>query len=447
MNKLFSEFQAPDYDTWVNQIKKDLKDKPLSALESNPEYDLDIIAYHHPTHDQGALIEPSVLNYFQRQNNNWQIRKVYEEGQNAIMLHDLNKGVNAISIPAINSNQVKVDLKDVHLDHITADIRFENAESALNSSVPFTVNLNFDVLSLNAKAGNQTCSLHDFLLFYQKNPDSKSIWVDGSIYGNAGAGTIEELAFTLSHLNEYVHFLHVENKIALQEINKKLILELSVTENYFVNIAKYRVIRQLMQLLFKAYDATYEMIMPIVYATTSARFLALNDANNNYLRQTTQAMSAVLGGCDVLTISIPAGLDEKSSNIAHHMATNIQLVLAEESFLNQVTDPAAGSYYLESLSDQILTKAWNLFQQIEENGGWMKSIENNMIQNQIEETRSKMQEDIQTGKKSFLGVNRYPNKTEQWIQANHKLESTGKEFNPIKPFIAEHYYQPQAATK
>ena len=447
MNKLFSEFQAPDYNTWVNQIKKDLKDKPLTALESNPEYDLDIIAYHHPTQDYSAPIEPSILNNWQRENNHWQIRKVYDAGQNLSILHDLNKGVNAVSIPAITTNQVKDDFKDILLDHITADIRFENAETAKNLQVPSGALLNFDVLALNAKAGKHGCSLHDFLLFYQKNPASKSIWIHGYMYGNAGAGTVDELAFTLSHLNEYVHFLHVENKIDLKEINDKLVVELSVTENYFVNLAKFRVIRQLLHLLFKAYDTTYEMSVPTVYATTSTRFLALNDANNNYLRQTTQAMSAVLGGCDALTISTIECPDEKSAAMVHHMATNIQLVLAEESFLNQVTDPAAGSYYLESLSDQILTKAWNQFQQIEEEGGWLKCIETNVIQHQILETRKKLQQDIQTGKKSFLGVNRYPNKAEKWIHANHQSDSTAEDFEAIQPFIAEQYYQQQAATK
>ena len=219
-------------------------------------------------------------------------------------------------------------------------------------------------------------------------------------------------------------------------------VELSVNENYFVNIAKMRVMRLLVQGLFEGYQAGFKGEPISLYATTSVRHLAKNDENNNLLRQTTQAMSAVIGGCDVLTIQTHHSSDAEQQSINERMAKNIQLVLKEEAYLNVVKDPSEGSYYLNALTEQILTKAWNLFKEIEKEGGFCSALETNFIQNKIEENQEYMISQLNDFKKTFLGINKHKSKLEDWIEAegNNKLEDE-TDFKAIKAFKLESHFK------
>jgi methylmalonyl-CoA mutase len=440
MTKLFQEFKPADYDSWINQLKKDLKDKPLEALESNPEKEIAIKAYYHPVQDQFKETQSSLANNFSKSSNNWAIRREYPEGSNAVILNDLNNGIDAISLPANSSDQFSKDQNGILFKHIVSDVRFENKNAAMEISVANESHLNFDIISINAKAGEEKFTMNDFVAFYQKRNQNKTIWINGFSYGEAGASTIQELAFTLAHLNEYVHALK-ESGADLKSINEKTILELSVNDNYFVNLAKFRAIRELVGLLFSGYDADFKTENPIIYAKTTSRFLALNDRNNNFLRQTTQAMSAVLGGCDVLTISTLKSANPEEEILNQRMAKNIQLVLREESYFDKVLDPAAGSMYLENLTDQLIEKAWNLFKEIESNGGLILGIQNNTIQNQIEENKNYLIEKLRSGKQTFLGVNKFPSSLEKWTDVKPEQTEPAGSFKPLSSFSLESFHQ------
>lgn len=440
MTKLFTDFKPADYETWLNQIKKDLKDKPLESLESNPEKDIFIKAYYHPQHDQFKIAEPTRANNFSKTSNNWSVRQEYSVGANSQILKDLNEGIDAISIPVVSEDQFAKDKNGIRFEFILSDIRFESINAAMNIDVPKEALLNFDIISRNEKAGEMKFSLDDFVSFYKKRPANKSIWIDGFSYGESGAGTIQELAFTLSHLNEYLQTLK-DAGIDAKSAAEKVIIELSVNDNYFVNLAKFRASRELVALLFSAYDQNATTSNILIYAKTSSRFLALNDHNNNFLRQTTQAMSAILGGCNALTISNLLSTNKEAEILNNSMAKNIQLVLREESYLDKVIDPAAGSMYLENLTDQLIEKAWNLFNEIEKKGGFLACLKDNTIQNKIEENQQYLIEKIRNGKLTFLGVNKYVNNQEKWIDVKPTAKNSGKEFKTLLPFSLEPFYE------
>lgn len=444
MTKLFSEFKPVDYETWINQLKKDLKDKPLEALESNPEKDIHIKAYYHPKEDALLNHDTSLANNFSRASNNWSVRRHYEANCNKQILTDLNEGIDAVGLTAISQNQFEQDSEGILFEHIVSDIRFNDEELALNLNVPSNSHLNFDLISQNIQAGKEVKNLHQFIPFFEKRKSQKCLWIDGFVYGNSGASTIQELAFALSHLNEYIHILNQAGN-SLDEINESLILELSVNEDYFVNLAKFRAARELVALVFSAYDVNFKATCPTIYAKNTSRFLTVNDANNNFLRLTTQAMSAILGGCDVLTLSFPDS--EHKAELNQRMAKNIQLVLREESYLDKVIDPAAGSLYIEDLTNQLIEKAWKLFQHIENRGGLIASIQTNYIQQLISENKIYLIDQVQQGKKTFLGINKYPSSLEKWIAVKEQdLEKTPTPFEPLHPFTLEHSYQPKTAT-
>ena len=439
MKNLFSEFKPIDYETWLVQIKKDLKDKPLDALVTNPEKDIEIKAYYHPEKNKYSGPSNSFANNFRRESNEWKIRRIYHAETNKKILSDLDEGIDAISLSASDQKQFDENTKDILFEHIVSDIKFESLNTATSIKIADPAFLNFDIISLNAEKGEWNLTMENYFEFYQSRPQHKTIWIDGNLYGDSGASTVQELAFAISHLNEYIQFLS-DKKIDLKTINEKIALELSVNENYFVNVAKFRAVRELIALLFSGYDENYITVSPKLFAKTSHRYHALNDHNNNFLRETTQAMSAILGGCDVLTVTSQNSNNADDQELNDRMAKNIQLVLREESYFDKVNDAAAGSYYIEELTDQLIEKAWKLFLEIENKGGHITCIKNNFIQEKIEENKKFLIQKIMSGEQTFLGVNKFQNKSEKWIDIEKNIPAQTTTFKSLSVFQPEHFY-------
>lgn len=437
MKQHFSDFQKISKADWIKKIASDLKGKPLDDLKSNPEPDLEIKAYHHN--------EDAVANFSKYQqlkaNNAWGIRKIFnpKDSTNTELLALLNQGINSIGIEINDQTEFDTLTKGVEFEHIASDIRFETKDAAINAVVPKSSILNFDVFSKNARAGENHYSLKDFEQFYRSKSNEKKIWVDGHIYGNAGASSSQELALILAHLNAYFQFLF-DQGFAIDEIAKQVSISLSVTDNYFANIAKFRAIKPLVSLVLKGYEAKEVYPNIQLFAMTSVRHLAKNDANNNPLRQTTQAMSAVIGGCDHLTITVPELKNENVNQRFNRIAKNIQLILQEEAYLDKVIDPGAGAYYVESLTQQMINKAWNYFLEIEKKGGYENGLSSNFIQQLIDENKTQLIADLNLNQKTFLGINKHPNQMEKWTALTPPKMAKPTPFKPLTPFYLEDHY-------
>jgi methylmalonyl-CoA mutase len=155
--------------------------------------------------------------------------------------------------------------------------------------------------------------------------------------------------------------------------------------------------------------------LPALYilSQTSAWNQTLYDPHVNMLRGTTEAMSAILGGTDTLTV-LP--FDRPSGNpdpFARRIARNIQIILREESHLDKVIDPAAGSYYIENLTDTLIGGAWELFLKTEEKGGYQKTLIDGFIQEQVNDTARTRRENLSSRKEMLIGTNQYPILDEQ----------------------------------
>ncbi|MFT4601533.1 MAG: methylmalonyl-CoA mutase [Arenicella sp.] len=434
MKKLFEDFDAVSLASWTEKITADLKGKPLEVLNSNPEMDIEIKAYHHKdSNTKSSHLGISAL-------GDWKIRRSYSKSEyNSNILSDLNEGIDAVGFTY--SDNLEKQSKDILFDHIQSDIKFTDLSQTSGAKIPANAHINCDIFGRAAKRGRWPQNRGNFSAFVNEFPNNKSIWTDGSAFGNAGATTIQELAITLAQVNDYVQPM-TESGHTLEEIHSKLLIELSVNENYFVNIAKMRVIRLLVAGLFKGHQENFKGDPITLYASTSVRHLAKNDTNNNLLRQTTQAMSAVLGGCDVLTIQADKSSDEEQDVINQRMAKNIQLVLKEEAYLNVVKDPSEGSYYLNALTEQILTKSWDLFKEIEKLGGFCVALETNFIQNKIEENQEYMIAQLNESEKTFLGINKHQSKLEDWKDIESvETSNEATDFKAIKPFRLESYFK------
>jgi methylmalonyl-CoA mutase len=160
-----------------------------------------------------------------------------------------------------------------------------------------------------------------------------------------------------------------ERGVAPAEVNRRLQFSMAVSTSYFVEIAKLRAIRLLWSNVLAAYGV--EQAAPTTIVAHLAPETQVNDPNTNRIKAATQAMSAVIGGADRFYV-LPADIDHKepSSSSSYRLARNLQHILKMESFFDQVVDPAAGSYYIEKLTDALAESAWKQFQQIEAEGGF-----------------------------------------------------------------------------
>ena len=234
--------------------------------------------------------------------------------------------------------------------------------------------------------------------------DFMNVNIQGLEYHNAGASISQELAFTLAQLSEYF-----SNLPSLEP--NKIQISLGVSTNYFFEIAKFRAIRILWtQILnaFKKDDTPLDL-----RAETGLRTSTIFDPNVNMLRTTSQTMSAALGGANIINTSNFNAAFKKDDDFAQRMARNISLILKEESYFNKVSDPSSGSYYIENLTNELSLNAWTLFQEIEANGGWLKAVQSNFIQDRIEKNAAKQKQSLESKKTHLLGTNLFLNLEEK----------------------------------
>jgi len=225
--------------------------------------------------------------------------------------------------------------------------------------------------------------------------------ISSGIYQNAGANIVQQLAYTLAHINEYFN--------RIPAINQPITVEISVGTNYFFEIAKLRALRILIKTLASAYDHNLECH---IIATPTKRNKTVYDYNVNMLRTTTECMSAILGGADGVTNLPYDALYHKDNEFGDRIARNQLLVLKHESYFDKVNNPADGAYYIESVTEQLAEKALELFKDIEKNGGLISQLIDGTIQRKINESAHKEQELFDSGKEVLLGTNKYPNKND-----------------------------------
>jgi methylmalonyl-CoA mutase len=195
-----------------------------------------------------------------------------------------------------------------------------------------------------------------------------------------------------------------------------MVLEIAVGTNYFFEIAKLRAIRLLFNLIVKEYNQNWNCHLVV---TPTKRNKTLYDYNVNMLRTTTECMSAILGGADTIANLPYDALYHKDNEFGDRIARNQLLILKNESYFDKVNNPSDGSYYIESLTQQLADKALVLFKDIEANGGFLKQLNEGIIKRKIQESADKEQDLFDSGKEILLGTNKHANKDDRM---KHDLE-------------------------
>ena len=247
-------------------------------------------------------------------------------------------------------------------------------------------------------------------------PLFNSISVSGYHMQEAGATLVQELAYTLADGLEYLR-CGVEAGLSVDEFAPRVSFFFCIGLNHFMEIAKLRAARLLWAKIVKRFEPKNPKSMALrVHCQTSGWSLTAQDPFNNVMRTTIEAMSAVLGGTQSLHTN---ALDEAlalPTDFSARIARNTQLYLQEETGITKVVDPWGGSYYVESLTHDLATKAWELIEEVEQLGGMAKAVEAGLPKRRIEEAAARKQARIDSGREVIVGVNKYRAESETPVE-------------------------------
>jgi len=259
--------------------------------------------------------------------------------------------------------------------------------------------------------------MHDSVSFAEDTISRTSvIGVSAEPWHNAGASAVEEVACVLATGVEYLHQLQ-ERGLTVEEITPYMRFTFPVGTTFFMEVAKLRAARALWTKIVGAFDADNEVEPMRLHVCSSHWSKTVYDPYVNMLRSTVEAMAGAIGGAESMDIAPFDDVAGQPGPFSRRIARNVQVILQEESRLSHVNDPAAGSYYVEQLTDSVMQHAWEMFQEIEAQGGMIEALKKGSIQERISGTAGKKKLNISRRHDVIVGTNQYPNLGEKPLTA------------------------------
>lgn len=451
--KLFDMFAPISTQEWLDKINVDLKGADFQRkLVWRTNEGFNVQPFYRAEDIEGLKTLESLPGQYPyirgtRDNNDWLIRQdvfgdsIEELNSNA--LHAIDRGVDSIGLKVnkeISKEDVaallkNVDLHKVEVNFLCCPCGALNCAHALveylketDSMDFFRGSINFDpVKPLLVKGrqphGDWVEKAREILGVVKDVRGLRCLSVDSYMLNNAGAYITQELGCALAWGAMYLTAL-TEAGMSAGEVARRIKFNMGISSNYFMEIAKFRAGRMLWAEIVKAYEPKAENCdcsKMVVHAVTSQFNQTIYDAHVNLLRSMTETMSAALAGVDSIE-TLPFDLQYKRPDeFSERIARNQQLLLREESHLNKVVDPSGGSYYIETLTVCIAQQAWELFNAIEDKGGFMSEASKGEIQKAVNESGVKRHLDVARRKEILLGTNQYPNFGEKALD---KIECT-----------------------
>ncbi len=474
-DKLFTDFAPVSAKEWEEIIHSDLKGadyqkklvwKTIEGFDVKPYYrreDLSVLDYL-----SGLPGEFPFVRGNEKEKNDWHIRQnIYVEDiakSNKKALDILMKGVTSLGFiidPRLDLTQHEIErlCENIYADavelnfscfhdsvkvvqHIEALVKKYNRDpEKIFGSVDFDP---LGQLVLNGRFDNSADSsftlAKQMIVAAKYLPNFKVITITGTTYHNSGSSISEELAFSLAQGAEYLSQL-TDSGLSVNDVAPRLKFHFAVGSNYFMEIAKLRAARLLWAHIVKAYGpGSNSKTQMCIHAETGNWSQTIYDPYVNLLRTTTESMSAIIGGVNSLTLTPFDSGFETPTEFSERIARNQQLLLKEESYFDKVIDPAAGSYYVENLTDLLADHAWKLFLEVQEKGGFLEAFRSGFIQQKIKGTSTQREESIATRNEILLGTNQYPGFNESFTGEIKPLnlrqsrkDDDNQEAEPLKP--------------
>ncbi len=452
--KLFSEFQAPTTQEWLDKIQVDLKGADFNkrlVWRTNEGFNVQPFYRREDLKNLKAVDSlPGEFPYIRgnkKDNNLWFVRQNID-ASDLKQAHDkaldiLMKGIDSLGfkipfdlvtkeniealLDGIEPQYVELNFKTcpkkvIELAHILVDI-YKSKGADLSKCVG---SIEFDPIAKILKAGklcgDKITIASNLIEALAELPNYRCITVDSLLLNNAGAYIYQELGYALAWGNEYLQQI-TDAGVPADEVAKRIKFNMGISVNYFMEIAKFRAARLLWSQIVSQYTENEEVAKMHVCATTSTYNQTVFDSYVNLLRSQTETMSAALSNVESIVVTPFDQTYEKPTDFSERIARNQQLLLKEEAHFDKIVDVAGGSYYVEHLTDAIAEQAWKLFLDVEAEGGFLKEANEGKIQDTINETNKNRHANAAKRKEFMLGTNQFPNFNER-SEGKRPIESS-----------------------
>ena len=418
--KLFSDFAKSSKKDWEDLLKSALSLHDFEKLLSPEEVEGVPLRSILTSEDlDKKTTEKNALSYTV-QGRKWAFQEIVqikeragEHDANRTTLRALSGGVESLLFDVSKVEYVHVDT-DVVLSEVLRDAVDISWYLSSDGPLPEAVSLKSmrGVLYLNPIETYMTQGipyhngLKKLLQLLQGDYDTyRCLSVSGYEIANSGASIVEEVGLTGNILIEYLDYL-TEHGIAPKVLFDNLEITLSTRTSFLADISKFRAMAIVIRKIAEAYKVELSK-PPLIRAVSAVYNKAAYDLNTNLLRNTTEALGAILGNCSTINLLPHNGSLEGSQEFGRRIARNISHLLREESRLGLVEDPLAGAYAIEQATHEISEKAWSLLQKVEAKGGLLAQFDSGKLQAMIQQSASSYLEDIASLKKITVGANRY----------------------------------------
>lgn len=452
---LLADFPPVSTQQWMDKVTADLKGADFNKkLVWKTNEGFNVQPFYRAENIESLKTKDSAPGAFPyvrgtKPGNEWLVRQDIDvetaKEANAKALEVLYKGVNSIGFK-LKKEELSPEYIATLLESIAADCVELNFCICVSKAAELATiltgyfkskeydvtklhgSINFDPMNRMLLAGKEltkeqiTEKAKATVLAAAGLPFYRVVTVNAKTLNNAGAFIYQELGYALAWGNEYLSLL-VDAGVDTSLAAKKIKFNFGVGGNYFMEIAKFRAARMLWAMLVDAYQpacpkddckSTENGICKCaakmrIHAETTTFNKTILDANVNMLRTQTEAMSATLGGVNSLTVLGYDSIYKPTDDFSERIARNQQLLLKEECHFDKVSDPAAGSYYVETLTNEIAAQAWKLFLEVEEQGGFFEAIASGKVQQAVKATAAGRLKSVSSRREILLGTNQFPN--------------------------------------
>lgn len=463
--KLAGDFESPSMDQWRIAVAKVLnrgrpEDKQLTGEQS--------VARLRTTTVDGIEIEPIYtladapaelgvpgVAPFTRgttvrngEMDAWDVRGLHEDPDTnytrKAVLEDLERGCSSVWLrvdpDAVSASDMANDLADVLLDLVTVEVSSRTDQAAAaNALLAFYEAsdkpkdqlkpiLGIDPIGLAALNGGEAdlSGLADWVKRLDGMPGARAIVVDSTIWNNAGAGDVHELGFALATAVEYVRAL-VEQGVSVDDAFETITFRVSATTDQFATIARMRALRTAWSKVGETFGVTETQRGARQHAVTSWRDITRDDAYVNILRGTISTFGAAIGGVEAITVLPFDTAWGLPGDFSRRIARNTQIVLAEESNIGRVNDPAGGSWYVETLTTKLAEAGWAVLGDVEAHGGMAKAVADGHAVELLAPVIAERTKRLATRKEPITGVSEFPNPTEKAVEAKARPAAPARE--------------------
>lgn len=381
---LFAEFPPVSTAEWEAAIAKDLKGKDPKSLIWKTEDGFEVKPFYRLGDSPGL---PALRDF----PTGWKICAEVTDFETAMEV--VARGAQAIQYWPKNEDALEELLSRLPLAKVEVHIRADgHAPSLLRVIRHFAGRVHG---SFNCGPVHEAANIA---------PDFLPYVINAGRFDEIEATATQELALALAQGSEYLADLGL--------VADQIAFSFPIGSNYFFEIAKLRAARLLWPRVVKAYDP-HARPTTRIFAQTSEWNKTVYDPYVNMLRGTTEAMAAIIGGAELVTVSPFNSAFAAPDEFARRMGVNTQLILREEAHFDELSDPASGSWYIESLTDAMAREAWKLFQQMEAAGGYSRAVGSGLVDSLVKPAREARKTAIAQRRRQFTGVNVHANLNER----------------------------------